>query len=162
MGNGENWFKKTESLLYNYKTYDSAIKVLEAELQVFSVPCSEDMMPRITTFLTEEGRGRVTGIFYESETEFWGIERAEASWMRRERVKKILAIKKSRREAIKEARGSLEDGENLFINLRYDKEKSHEETIRALAKQGFRFSRRGYFYMRKETVGKVAKFLGVL
>jgi len=156
------WFKKTERLLYDYKTYDSAIRVLEAERQAIAGSLDEDIMPQMTANVSVGAKRNAKALFGTSQTERWGIKRAEISRRRVEQIDKSLIIRKSRRDAIKEARRNLTEEEDMFVFLRYDSEKSHDEAMQLLAKRGYPSSRRNYFYMRKEVIEKVARYLGFL
>ena len=142
----QNYYKQTERLLYDYKTYDSAIRNLEAEL--------ENIMPQISTSLLKLGEGSTATPFC-SQTEDWAIKRVESP--RARRTLKMLAEKKRFRKAIKETRGQLTDEENTFVWMRYDLEKPHQEIWEAL-----HMGRSAYFEFKNKVIEKIARYLGLL
>lgn len=146
-----NWFKKTERLLYDYKTFDTAIRNLEAEL--------ETIMPQATRSVIMVGQGS-TGSFFESQTEEWAIKRVESP--RAKRLLRLLQEKRRWRKSIKEIRAKLSEEENTFLWLRYDLEKPHDEVRETLAEQGFPMSRGTYFKLRREVIERVAKHMGLI
>lgn len=143
-----SWFRKVEKLLYDYKYLDQVIANIEAEL--------EAIMPQVSTSLIKVGQGSTKTPFDTSQTERYGIKRAES------RLREKLLEKKRHRAAIKAAREQLTDEENTFVWLRYDHEKTHDEVMEALESRGHPFSRRQYFYMRKQIINKIARYLGLL
>lgn len=145
------WFKMTEKLLYDYKTFESAIRNIEAEL--------EAIMPQVSSSLVVIGR-EATKALFESQTEAWAIKRAESP--RARLLYSMLREKKRWRAAIKKIRAKLTEEENTLVWLRYDIEKPHDEVIYALGERGFPRSRRGYFNLRRQVVEKVAKRMGFL
>ena len=54
-------------------------------------------------------------------------------------------------------REQLTDDENMFVWLRYDKEKPHEEIWEAM-----HMSRAQYFRFRKDVIGKIARYVGLV
>jgi len=144
----QKYFQIVEAMLYDYKYLDQAIANLEAEL--------EAIMPQTSTSLIKVGQGSTKTPFDTSQTERWGIKRAES------RLRARLLEKKRHRAAIKAAREQLTDEENTFVRLRYDLEKTHDEVMEALESRGHPCSRRQYFYMRKRIINKIARYLGLL
>lgn len=141
-----HYYRKIERLLYDYKTYDSAIRNLEAEL--------ESIMPQISTSLLKMGDGSTATPFC-SQTEDWAIKRIESP--RAKRLLKLLTEKKRLRKAIKETRKQLTDEENTFVWMRYDLERAHAEIWEAL-----HMSRSTYFEFKNKVIGKIARYLGLL
>ena len=139
----QNYFRQVEKLLYDYKYLDQAIANLTAEL--------EAIMPQTSTSVVKLGQGSAKTPFDTSQTERWGIKRAES----RLRIK--LQEKRRHKKAIKGAREQLTDDENMFVWLRYDKEKPHEEIWEAM-----HMSRAQYFRFRKDVIGKIARYMGLL
>ena len=144
----QKYFRQVEKLLYDYKYLDQAIANLEAEL--------EAIMPQTSTSVVKLGQGSTKTPFDTSQTERWGIKRAES------RLRARLLEKKRHRAAIKAAREQLTDEENTFVWLRYELEKTHDEVMEALESRGQPYSRRQYFYMRKRIINKIARYLGLL
>jgi len=141
-----DYCRKTERLLYDYKTYDSAIRNLKAEL--------ESIMPNASTWLLKFGGGSTTAPF-ESQTEEWAIKRIESP--RAQRIVKLLAEKKRLKRAVKEAREQLTDEENTLVWMRYDLEKPHQEIWKAM-----HMSRANYFRLKNEIIEKISRYLGFL
>ena len=139
----QKYFRQVEKLLYDYKYLDQAIANLTAEL--------EAIMPQTSTSVVKLGQGSAKTPFDTSQTERWGIKRAES----RLRIK--LQEKRRHKKAIKGAREQLTDDENMFVWLRYDKEKPHEEIWEAM-----HMSRAQYFRFRKDVIGKIARYMGLL
>jgi hypothetical protein len=160
--NRPKWFRKTERLLYDYKTFDSAIRVLEAEKEALKQPAPDYMMPQTSTSIVKMGQGSTKTPFDTSQTERWGIKRAELVERRRARINRKLLDKKRWQEGIREARKLLNHEESQIIWLKYDLEKSHRETWLALQKAGLCMSEMTYYAKREKIVGKVAKCLGII
>jgi len=122
----QKYFQQVEKMLYDYKYLDQAIANLEAEL--------EAIMPQTSTSLIKVGQGSTRTLFDTSQTERWGIKRAES------RLREKLLEKRRHKKAIKEIREQLTDEENTFIWLRYDLEKTHDalgsKTWRSMADGG--------------------------
>lgn len=144
----QRYYRQVEDLLYDYKYLDQAIATLEAEL--------EAIMPQTSTSVVKLGQGSTKTPFDTSPTERYGIRRAES----RLRVK--LMEKRRHKEAIKGARERLTDEENTFVWLRYDKEKTHDEIMQAFEDQGQPCSRAQYFRFRKDVIGKIARYMGLV
>lgn len=143
MAKKQKYFRQVEKMLYDYKYLDQAIANLEAEL--------EAILPQTSTSLIKVGQGSTRTLFDTSQTERWGIKRAES------RLREKLLEKRRHKKAIKAVREQLTDEENTFVWLRYDHEKPHEEIWEAL-----HMSRAQYFRFRKDTIDKIAKHLGVV
>lgn len=139
----QKYFQAVEAMLYDYKYLDQAIANLEAEL--------EAIMPQTSTSVVRLGQGSTKTPFDTSQTERWGIRRAESKL----RVK--LQEKRRHRSAIKAVREQLTDEENTFVWLRYDHEKPHKEIWEAL-----HMEERNYFRFRRRVINKIAKILGLL
>ena len=148
MAKKQKYFQIVEAMLYDYKYLDQAIANLEAEL--------EAIMPQTSTSVVKLGQGSTKTPFDTSQTERWGIKRADS------RLRARLLEKRRHKKAIKAAREQLSDEENTFVWLRYDKEKTHDEVMEALEKKGHPYSRRQYFYMRKQIINKIARYIGIL
>ena len=143
MAKQQNYFRQVEKLLYDYKYLDQAIANLTAEL--------EAIMPQTSTSVVKLGQGSAKTPFDTSQTERWGIKRAES------RLREKLLEKRRHKKAIKGAREQLTDEENTFVWLRYDKEKPHEEIWEAM-----HMSRAQYFRFRKDVIGKIARYVGLV
>jgi len=144
----QKYFQQVERLLYDYKYLDQAIANLEAEL--------EAIMPQTSTSVVKLGQGSTKTPFDTSQTERWGIRRAES------RLRARLLEKRRHKKAIKAVREQLTDEENTFVWLRYDKEKTHDEVMEALEKKGHPYSRRSYFRMRRDVINEIARYMGIL
>lgn len=143
----QKYFRQVERLLYDYKYLDQAISNLEAEL--------EAIMPQTTASLIKIGQGSTKTPFDTSQTERWGIKRAESP--RAVRLQAMLAEKRRHKEAIFGVKEQLSEEENRFILLRYDKELPHEEIAEILHMES-----RNYYRYRKRIIEKVAKYMGLL
>lgn len=156
------WFRRIERMLYDYKTYDSAIRSLEVERQVLSGPYDEDIMPQTSCSVVKLGQVSTKTPFDTSLTERWGIKRAELSRKRLRRVDRLLLEKRRHREGIRAAREGLTGEEAQFVWLKYDQEKTHIETRAALRQMVANMSESTYYRLRRRTIEKIAKFMGVL
>jgi hypothetical protein len=141
-----SYYRKTERLLYDYKTYGSAIRNLEAEL--------EEILPNASTSIVRLGEG-VAASPFRSQTEDWAIKRIESP--RAKRILKLLAEKKRWRQGIKEVRQQLTDEENTLVWMRYDLEKPHQEIWEAM-----HMSRSTYFEFKNKLIKKISRYLGLL
>ena len=141
-----SYYRKTERMLYDYKTLDLAIRMLEAEL--------ESIMPQVSTSVVKLGDGSTVAPF-TSQTEDWAIKRLESS--RAKRISKLLTEKKRWQKGIKETREQLTGEENTLIWMRYDLEKQHQEIWEVM-----HMSRSTYFEFKNKTIEKIARYLGLL
>ncbi len=135
-----------EKLLYEYKTYDSAIRILEEEL--------EDMMPSASCSVvvydhnTENTRG-------DSQPEKWTIKRNES--IRGKFLHGKLREKRRHKDAIRGAREMLSDTENQLVWLKYDLEKKPRDCW-----QTMRYEKSRFYEIKGQVIYKVAKYLGLL
>ena len=143
MAKKQKYFQQVERLLYDYKYLDQAIANLEAEL--------EAIMPQTSTSVVKLGQGSTKTPFDTSQTEHWGIKRADS------KLRARLLEKRRHKKAIKAVREQLSDEENTFVWLRYDHEKPHQEIWDEM-----HMERRNYYRFRRRVIEKVAKMLGVL
>ena len=162
MAKKQKWFQKTEKILYEYKTFDAAIRVLEAERTRLLGPLSEDIMPPLGTSVVKLGQGSTKTPFNTSQTERYGIKRAEISTRGLGRVESKLLKLKRQRDSIREARQTLPEIEQQFVWLKYDLEKTHRETRNALKQITVSMSESTYFRLRQKTLKKIAKFMRVI
>ncbi len=139
----QKYFRQVEKLLYDYKYLDQAITTLEAELAA--------IMPQTSTSVVKVGQSTTKTPFDTSQTERWGIKRAES------RLREKLLEKRRHKKAIKGAREQLSDEENTFVWLRYDKEKPHKEIWEAMHMEGS-----SYYRFRRRVVERMAKYMGLL
>ena len=155
MGNRKPaWFRKTESILFDNKTYDLAIKNLEREL--------DDIMPQASRSLVKMGQGSTKTLFEDSQTERWALKRAEsprARWL----CGRILE-KRRYRDGVREAKQHLSDEQNLFIQLYYDSvPRMFDYEIRQkMEGAGYPLSKNGFYRFRNGLVTFVAKYLGFI
>lgn len=158
------WFRQTEKLLYDYKTFDSAIANLEVELKRAEaearLPAPEYIMPQTTVSVVKLGQGTTKTPFDTSLTEKWGCLRAEIATRRVRYLRDLLQDKVRWRDAIREARQSLNEEESQLLWLRYDKEKSHGQVMEAMSRAGLCMSERNYYRLRNQVVERIAQFLG--
>ena len=145
---GKHDFRFVEKLLYDYKTHDTAIKEMEAEMQGIL----ENMFPNASASYVDmsEPKGET-----DSQPEAWTIKRDENLRVRYLRGR--IAERKRHKAAIAEARESLDDLENQLVWLKYDLEKTARDCWRSMGLQKSRF-----YEIREEIVTKVARFIGLI
>lgn len=143
MAKQQKYFRQVEAMLYDYKYLDQAIATLAAEMDA--------IMPQTSTSVVRLGQGSTKTPFDTSQTERYGIRRAES------KLREKLLEKHRHKAAIKGAREQLTDEENTFIWMRYDHEKPHQEIWEAL-----HMEERSYFRFRRKVIKKMAKALGLL
>lgn len=143
MAKQQKYFRTVEAMLYDYKYLDQAIANLTAEL--------EAIMPQTSTSVVKLGQGSTKTPFNTSQTERYGIRRAES------RLREKLLEKRRHKKAIKAVREQLTDEENTFIWLRYDLERQHKEIWETI-----HMEERNYFRFRRRVINKIAKILGLL
>ena len=141
-----SYYRQAERMLYDYKTLDIAIRMLEAEM--------ESIMPQTSTSVVKLGEGSTATPFH-SQVEDWAIKRVESP--RAKRIIKLLTEKKRWRQGIKETREQLTDEENTFVWMRYDLEKAHQEIWEAM-----HMSKSTYFEFKNKVVEKISRYLGLL
>lgn len=155
----EPWFQRTEKLLYDYKTFNAAIRVLEAERKRLLGPLSEDIMPPLGTSVVKLGQGSTKTPFDTSQTERWGIKRAEMAIRRMEEVDKELLNLYRWRDGIREARKTLTPLQQEFVKLKYDQEKTRWETWSEIKQIIVATSESSYHRLRRETLRQVNRVL---
>lgn len=145
---GKHDFRFVEKLLYDYKTHDTAIKEMEAEMQGIL----ENMFPNASASYVDmsEPKGQT-----DSQPEAWAIKRDENLRVRYLRGR--IAERKRHKAAIAAARESLDDLENQLVWLKYDLEKTARDCWRSMGLQKSRF-----YEIREEIVTKVARFIGLI
>ncbi len=151
-----SYFQRTEELLREYKFMETDIKNLEAELE----KAREDLIPNTSTDCVKIGQGSTKTPFDTSQTERIGIKLAENKEIRG--FEGLLRDTKRRYNALREVRAMLEKDELQFIWLRYDKNKSHTQTMMALSDIGACMSERSYFRFRQTVINKIARYMGII
>ena len=136
----QNWYRKTEAMLYDYKHLPGQIKEKEREL--------EAMMPQDSASFISFGAGS-GGI--KNTTEHYGIKRATS------RAARELQSLKYQADAIRAALELLTHDESQLYCLKYKQEKSNLDVCYGLA-----MSERNYYRFKKKCIVKVAKSLGLL
>ncbi len=137
----QNWYRKTEAMLYDYKHLPGQIKEKEREM--------EAMMPQDTASVITFGTGSGGGI--KNSTEKYGIKRATC------RASKELQSLKYQYDAIRDALELLTFDESQLYCLKYQEEKGNLDVSYDLA-----MSERNYYRFKKKFIVKVAKSLGLL
>lgn len=151
-----SYFQRTEELLRGYRFMENDIKELEAELE----KAREDLIPNTSTDHIKLGQGSTKTPFDTSQTERIGIKLAENKAIRG--LEGLLRDTKRRYNALREVRTMLEKDELQFIWLRYDKNKSHTQTMMALSDIGACMSRATYFRFRQVVINKIARYMGLI
>lgn len=152
-------FRAIERLLYDYKTFDNAIRVLEAEKKSLAGPYNEDYMPQTGTSVIRLGQGSTKTPFDTSQTERWGIKRAEMARKRIKRIDRKLLELRRWRDGIKAARQTLTEDGQYYVWLKYDLGKSHNETRAALRARMVSMSESTYYRFRRQVIEDVHKFM---
>lgn len=137
-------YRKVEWLLYDYKTLDSAIESLEAEL--------EEILPPLSASVVTVGGGRAKSPLDTSRTERWGIMRAESP--RAVKIGRLLKRKRREQKALRAVRKILTPEQLTLVRLKYDEEKSNREAIKAMG-----LKNRTYYRLKKAVIEKVARYL---
>ena len=146
----DNEFRYIEKILYDYGTYNTAIKALQAELdavlaELLPGPKGASMNPDPGIMSTDEK---------SSEPERWTIKRDQNSYVRylRERIEE----RNRHNEIVEAALPTLTDPEQMFCRLFYSQSKS----IRACS-SAMHYGPRRLYNMRHAVVNKVARFAGL-
>mgnify|MGYP002152697922 CR=1 FL=1 len=141
-----NTYRRVESLLYNYKTFDAAIASLEAEL--------EDILP-------SPGSSVAMAVGHEnspgdtSQTERWALIRSEGPSA--VRIAKLLKRKKDDKARVERALAALSSLERDLVKHKYDEEKPNNVVMKKLG-----MARMSYFRLKNVVVKKAAKYMGYL
>ena len=142
-------FRYLEKILYDRKTYDTAIAEHEAQL--------EEIMPDFSSSVVKFNPDH----HIESQTENWAIKRIE-SVKAKYHLGRIAEMKRHK-EAISQAMAVLDETESRFVLMRYELEKPHSH----IAKKLFMWDKperkplRAYWNMRERILKKIARFLGL-
>jgi len=145
----KNDFRFVEKLLYDYKTHDTAIRELEAEM----AEILDTLLPGGTGSYVDMSMAK--GYKEHTQPEAWTIKRDKNLRIRYLRGR--IAERKRHREAIRAARETLDDLENQLVWLKYDLEKTTRDCWRSMGLQKSRF-----YEIRDEIITKVAKFVGLI
>jgi len=147
----KNNFRFVEKLLYEYKTYDTSIAELQAQL--------DEMMPAYTSSVLKFSHDLPHRI--ESQPEKWAIKRVES--IRGQYLQGRIAEMKRHKEAIFKAKQCLDETESQLVFLKYELEKPHNQVARSLNMWDYKRHRptRAYWNMRERTVKKIIRFLGL-
>ncbi len=151
-----SYFERAEEYLREYKYMASDIKNLQAELDALK----EDLMPKVSTDCVRMGQFTSKTPFDTSQTERTAIKLVEDKGIKG--LEGLLRDRKRIYGNMRDARHSLEKDELQFIWLRYDKEKSHTQTMMALGEIGACMSRATYFRFRQIVVNKIARYMGII
>jgi hypothetical protein len=152
-------FRAIEGLLYKYKTFGAAIRALEAEKKSLAGPYSDNCMPQATSSVVRLGRGGTKTPSDTSQTERWGIRRAEEAQKRIARIDQKLLELRRWRNGIRAARQTLTEDAQQFVWLKYDLEKSHNETRDALRQKMVNLSESTYYRFRKQVIEDIQNFM---
>ena len=140
-----NYYRITERLLYDYKTYDAAIRNLQERI--------EEIEPQLYPSNQLSADRVQTSQSITSTVERQVILMSEEEW----RIRKQLTEKKRLLRAVREARTHLTQQESELVWMKYDMEKSHVEVQRALS-----MPHATYYRCKKQVVDKVAKCMGII
>ena len=138
-------YRFTERLLYQQKTHDTAIAELEAEL--------DDMLPSSTSSF-------VVFDHNPKGSELTELERAVDKRLfsvRGKYLQEEIARRRRHQKAINEAMKALSDIENQLIRLYYHLEKTPRDCCRTMG-----YERSRWYEIKKKTVFKIARYLGVI
>jgi len=117
----------------------------------------EALLPKTSTSCVKIGQGS-TRTVHVSHTERSGIAIAEDPQVQylKNQINDLIVMY----ENIKDVRNMLDEDELQYVILRYDKEKSHNETQAALQIDGICMSERNYYRFRQNVIYKIARYLG--
>lgn len=141
----KNDYRFIEKILYEYKTYESAIEALTAELDEIMPSGSVSIIP----FSHNQGNKR------NSETEKVAIKRLEsphAMW-----IYGRLEEKRRHKRLVEQALQALTAEEKEFIRLKYSEERPHRYCWEILYR-----SKTSYFQFKNKVITKIAKSIGLL
>jgi len=144
-----NDYRYVERLLYDQKTHDTQIALLEEEL--------EEMLPAFSSSVVKFSHDE--GMVGDSQPEEWTIIRNES--VRAKELHGEIRRRKREKAAVSEALQCMTEEECQFVFLRYQQEKSHSQCARGLhlwdSKE--KGPSRTYWRMRRKILEKVAKFV---
>lgn len=140
-------FRFTEKLLYDQKTHEHAIKMLQAEL--------DEILPAYSRSVVKMSHNKT--VDRDSEPETFAIERTEGISVRAKYIIGRMEERRRHKEVITAFRQSLSDEENQFVWLFYDLNKSIRDCRRIM-----NYEKSKLYNMRQEVVYKAAQFLGLV
>ncbi len=146
----DNEFRYMEKILYDYGTYNTAVKALQAELDAVLA----EMLPGAKGASMNADPGIISTDEKSSEPEKWTIKRDSNSYVRhlRERIDE----RRRHNEIVEAALPTLTDQEMTFCRLFYTQGKS----VKACAAT-MHYGARRLYNIRQAVVNKVARFAGV-
>ena len=136
-------YRFVERLLYEQKTHETALAVLEAEL--------DDLMTPYSASIIEFG---CSGTDYGSHPEKNTISRSET--VRGKTIQDEIRIRKRHQKAISEAISKLSDTEAQLVWLKYNLEKSYRECMQIMG-----YEKSHFYRLKNDVVHKVGRFLGL-
>lgn len=139
-----NDYRFVEKLLYEYKTHETALVELQAEL--------EDMMPSATASYVTFDHNQKNPELTQPEA----ITARRLDSVRGKYLNGRIAERRRHQRAIKEAREALNDMENQLVRLYYDLEKSARDCWRTMG-----YEKTRWYEIKQEIVSKVARYLGM-
>lgn len=140
-------FRKVEKMLYEYRTYDLAIKNLRMLIDTLHTPSCISNYSSDPVSYTIGNTGDQTGTY--------GMKRAECEQL--ETYKARLLEKETKKRQIEEAVGLFDSDEIMIWTHRYLKGQSIVSILFQL-----HYSRTSYFRIRKNMVLKVMRCIGEL
>ena len=144
-----NDYRYVERLLYDQKTHDAQITLLEEEL--------EEMLPAFSSSIVKFSHDE--GMVGDSQPEEWAIIRNES--VRAKELHGEIRRRKREKTAVSEALQCMTEEECQFVFLRYQQEHSHSQCARALGLWDKK--RHGpsntYWRMRRRILEKVGRFV---
>jgi RinA family phage transcriptional activator len=138
-------FRFVEKLLYDLKTYDTAIKETEAELN--------NTLEEITELQAATLDDMPHGTGTNSPTESYVLKRDN---LQIKYLKNRIDEMKRHQQAIEKAMIYMTDTEKLLIKLMYDREKTPKQCMREM-----HVAKTTWYEMRRKIVYKIASHLGI-
>jgi len=142
-------FKFIEKLLYDQKTHDAQIALLQAEI--------EEMLPAYSSSVVKFNHN--DGMKEDSQPEEWAIIRCES--VRAKEIHSEIKRRRRHKEAISAAMECMTEEESQLIFLRYAQEQSHNHCAKALHlwDRKEKNPSRTYWRLRRKVLEKVARFV---
>ena len=140
-------YRKVEAILYEYKTYESAIKNLEAEIEELEPFSRVDEAGAIKQHPAAPGDTSTT-----EGTVIYRLESKKAL-----KLNAALKKKKARKEAVEACLRELSERQVKIFDLKYNRDYTHEHIAQMLG-----LFKSQYYIVKDKTIAEFSKYLGFI
>lgn len=153
MSKKSEWYRETEALLYNFKSFPIRVHALEEMIEAYQNNVMPSSQTLVSSYQIREGKNY--GIYSPVEND--AIKDLEAVHKMKQKIKQLTTLIKIIDHSIETV---LDDEEKTIIDLTYNKRKSWQYICSDLGIQGM--EKDVYYRKRKQIIHKMSWCLGIL